>query len=371
MDLLNHLALGFGVALSLQNLLYAFLGAVLGTLIGVLPGLGPVATIAMLLPSIYSLDDSGPTPLKPVTPAEAYLTHWILEGNTDPARNIYWGVTSKLTTRLDGSGERRHAGVKTGTTNNFRDVTTFGYLPGSIVTGVWMGNNNQAPMADNLFAATGPLYLWHEFMNLAINKPWDWNGKKIVPQTDFPQPNGVTMTSVCRWTGLAPSPACGRTVTVPFLDGTQPQTDDSWSNGCLDLVKFVREQGRPDAWATAAKTFEDRIVNGQWGSSGNIKDPNADPAKLKYPIAPIPGERGFPALCGVRVATPPPSRTPNPKRSRYLSGLCRFLIRFHRPSTAAGCQGPFPCGKRRPVGFHRSHRQDRHSASVRGSKRLS
>jgi len=56
MELLNNLALGFGVAFTLQNLAYAFFGCVLGTLIGVLPGLGPVATIAMLLPSIYALD---------------------------------------------------------------------------------------------------------------------------------------------------------------------------------------------------------------------------------------------------------------------------------------------------------------------------
>src|SRR4249920_3205134 len=56
MELIHHLMLGFSVALTLQNLLYAFGGCVLGTLIGVLPGLGPVATIAMLLPSIYSLD---------------------------------------------------------------------------------------------------------------------------------------------------------------------------------------------------------------------------------------------------------------------------------------------------------------------------
>lgn len=56
MDLLSNLALGFGVAFTLQNLAYAFAGCLLGTLIGVLPGLGPVATIAMLLPSIYGLD---------------------------------------------------------------------------------------------------------------------------------------------------------------------------------------------------------------------------------------------------------------------------------------------------------------------------
>ncbi len=55
MDLINNLALGFGVAFTFQNLLYAFIGCMLGTLIGVLPGVGPVATIAMLLPATYAL----------------------------------------------------------------------------------------------------------------------------------------------------------------------------------------------------------------------------------------------------------------------------------------------------------------------------
>ena len=55
MDLFANLALGFGVALTPANLLYCFLGALLGTLIGVLPGIGPVATIAMLLPVTFTL----------------------------------------------------------------------------------------------------------------------------------------------------------------------------------------------------------------------------------------------------------------------------------------------------------------------------
>jgi putative tricarboxylic transport membrane protein len=55
MDLFSHLALGFGVALTPVNLLYALIGALVGTLIGVLPGIGPVATIAMLLPTTYAL----------------------------------------------------------------------------------------------------------------------------------------------------------------------------------------------------------------------------------------------------------------------------------------------------------------------------
>lgn len=56
MDVISNLALGFSVALSLQNLAYCFLGVLLGTLIGVLPGVGPLVTIAMLLPITFGLD---------------------------------------------------------------------------------------------------------------------------------------------------------------------------------------------------------------------------------------------------------------------------------------------------------------------------
>ena len=56
MELLQHLYDGFTIALTLQNILYAFIGCMLGTLIGVLPGIGPVATIAMLLPATFALN---------------------------------------------------------------------------------------------------------------------------------------------------------------------------------------------------------------------------------------------------------------------------------------------------------------------------
>lgn len=57
--LISNLSLGFSVALGLQNLGLAFLGCLVGTLIGVLPGVGPVATIAMLLPVTFGLDPVG------------------------------------------------------------------------------------------------------------------------------------------------------------------------------------------------------------------------------------------------------------------------------------------------------------------------
>ena len=56
MELLHNLALGFSVALTPANVAFAFIGAMVGTLIGVLPGIGPIATIAMLLPLTFKLE---------------------------------------------------------------------------------------------------------------------------------------------------------------------------------------------------------------------------------------------------------------------------------------------------------------------------
>jgi putative tricarboxylic transport membrane protein len=56
MDLLANLGLGFETALSPVNVLYCFVGVLLGTLVGVLPGIGPTATIAMLLPITFSFE---------------------------------------------------------------------------------------------------------------------------------------------------------------------------------------------------------------------------------------------------------------------------------------------------------------------------
>ena len=59
MDLFHNLIFGFGVAFSWQNLLYCLIGVSVGTLIGVLPGIGPLATIAMLLPITFNVAPVG------------------------------------------------------------------------------------------------------------------------------------------------------------------------------------------------------------------------------------------------------------------------------------------------------------------------
>ena len=59
MDLIQNLWFGFGVAVTPMNIMLCLIGALVGTLIGVLPGIGPLATIAMLLPITFGLPPVG------------------------------------------------------------------------------------------------------------------------------------------------------------------------------------------------------------------------------------------------------------------------------------------------------------------------
>ena len=108
MDLLNNLALGFSTALTFQNLIYCFLGCLLGTLIGILPGLGPIATIAMLLPATYVL----PPIAALIMLAGIYYGAQYGGSTTAILLNIP-GETSSVVTAIDGyqMARRGRAGV--------------------------------------------------------------------------------------------------------------------------------------------------------------------------------------------------------------------------------------------------------------------
>jgi putative tricarboxylic transport membrane protein len=108
MELFDNLALGFSVAMTMQNLLYAFLGSLIGTMIGVLPGLGPIATIAMLLPATYAL----PPTAALIMLAGIYYGAQYGGSTTSILVNIP-GETSSVVTCLDGyqMARRGRAGV--------------------------------------------------------------------------------------------------------------------------------------------------------------------------------------------------------------------------------------------------------------------
>jgi putative tricarboxylic transport membrane protein len=96
-DLLPHLALGFQVALTAQNLLLALVGCLIGTLIGVLPGVGPIATITMLLPVTFGIEPAGAI----IMLAGIYYGAQYGGSTTAILVNIPGEVTSVVTT-LDG-----------------------------------------------------------------------------------------------------------------------------------------------------------------------------------------------------------------------------------------------------------------------------
>src|SRR3977135_632991 len=97
LELLNNLAVGFGVALTPANLGFAFIGAMVGTLIGGLPGIGPIATIAMLLPLTFHLEpESGLHMLAGIFYGAQY------GGSTTAILVNLPGETSSVVTCIDG-----------------------------------------------------------------------------------------------------------------------------------------------------------------------------------------------------------------------------------------------------------------------------
>jgi TctA family transporter len=97
MEVFSHLSLGFGVALVAQNLIYCFIGCLLGTLVGVLPGLGPVATVAMLLPFTFGV---GPGPALIMLAGIYYGAQY--GGSTTAILVNIPGESSSVVTTLDG-----------------------------------------------------------------------------------------------------------------------------------------------------------------------------------------------------------------------------------------------------------------------------
>jgi membrane peptidoglycan carboxypeptidase len=152
--------------------------------------------------------------------ASAYLVTDILEGNTDPRQNKIWA--DKLELRNGPRGERRPAAVKTGTSNDARDLATYGYLPApkdddepAWAVGVWMGNSDHSmprtrKPATSLTAAAP---LWQSFVRALT---------KDEPVARFRQPKGVVSARIDAWTGGKPGPWTRDTKKELFRAGTEP-----------------------------------------------------------------------------------------------------------------------------------------------------
>jgi putative tricarboxylic transport membrane protein len=96
-DLLANIATGFAVALTAQNIVYCFIGVFLGTAVGVLPGIGPVTTVAMLLPISFTLQ---PVPAMIMLAGVYYGAQY--GGSTTAILVNIPGEASSVVTTIDG-----------------------------------------------------------------------------------------------------------------------------------------------------------------------------------------------------------------------------------------------------------------------------
>jgi peptidoglycan glycosyltransferase len=159
-----------------------------------------------------------PAGKRAISAGAAYLVTDILAGNTDPKQNDIWAP--KLELRGPGGTRRRPAAVKTGTTNDARDLGTYGFLAPTknglgLVVGVWLGNSDHSypRTAKPAISLTSAAPLWRAFMR-------DYTGSW--PVTTFSRPKDVVRATIDAWSGGQPGPWTRDTVAEWFIKGTQP-----------------------------------------------------------------------------------------------------------------------------------------------------
>lgn len=120
----------------------------------------------------------------------------------------------------------RPAAAKTGTTTDFRDNWTMGYTP-QLVTGVWVGNADNAPMR-GVSGVTGAGPIWHDIMQRALrNTTPAW----------YDPPKGLTQVEICAASGKLPTEECQDRRREWFLEGHEPtEFDDSYQRVAIDAA---------------------------------------------------------------------------------------------------------------------------------------
>jgi 1A family penicillin-binding protein len=164
-------------------------------------------------------------------PALSYLVTHIL--SDDDARAPTFGRNSPL--QLS-----RPSAAKTGTTDEFRDSWIIGFTP-DLLTGVWVGNNNNTPMRD-VVGAQGAGRIYRSFMEAALAG---------TPPRPFARPPDIVEREVCALSGLLPTPDCPETVKELFAASNLPTKQDDFFkkveicvvNGKL-VNQFVPPNGR-------------------------------------------------------------------------------------------------------------------------------
>ncbi|HUQ41000.1 MAG TPA: PBP1A family penicillin-binding protein [Candidatus Limnocylindrales bacterium] len=259
--------------------------------------------------------------------AIAWLMTDILKDTTNPAKDFIFGQWTNI---------GRAAALKTGTTDNLRDVYSVGYVP-ELVTGVWMGNSNNIEMSSVDFSsAMGPGQLWRDYMKEALAD---------TPATDWARPADiVTMNVVVApgafggyGSGLLPSSLSPFSMPENFVKGKTPAKQDDWFvQGCLNaegtrkVAMQMKESAPPgwtrytDKWVADANAGRHTYGRYSWNVQGSqpcpsftpSPSPSPSPSPTPTPVVPVtspPTPRPSGPPTPVPTRTPPPGqRTPSP-----------------------------------------------------------
>lgn len=211
-----------------------------------------------------------------VPPEYAYLITSILSDGAARAEEFGRGWPLEL------QGGRPVA-VKTGTSNDSRDVWTVGYTP-QLTVGVWVGNSDNTPMT-GLTGYYGAAPIWNEIMEAAHA------GLAI---ESFQPPPGVMQAEVCRDSGTLPSPQCaGRTYVEIFASSAPPPGPDKDIFRVATVDTYTQKLAN-DACASEAEQKVFLMLDDPWAYDWLNNDPAGQAwlaqRGLQPPVGPPPTE---------------------------------------------------------------------------------
>jgi peptidoglycan glycosyltransferase len=226
--------------------------------------------------TILSVHDQSDQPVIPdyqppageqvASPQAAFIVTDILAGNTNPTINPFWGAFA-----LHGpKNERRPATLKTGTNNDAKDLSAYGFIAPptdaertkgeyALAVGAWNGNSDNS-VVGQVFSIDVTTFVWQGFLQEAT-KSW--------PVNDFAQPDGVVQAKIDPFTGLKPQPG-GKSIDEWFISGTAPQDSvpvGSCGEAVLNLPSIFEHNYKN--WLSADVDWLSRAARGP-GSAGGV-----------------------------------------------------------------------------------------------------
>ena len=160
----------------------------------------------------------------------------------------------------------RPAAAKTGTTNDFHDNWTIGYVP-RLAVGVWVGNADNTEMR-SVTGLTGAAPIWHALMTYGAQA-------LDLPALGWSAPPNIVAQTVCEPSGLLPTAYCRQTREEIFALGTQPTAPDNiWLP-----VAINRETGKRATACTPPELVEQHYYMilppeaADWVRTANLEQP--------------------------------------------------------------------------------------------------